>query len=76
MLLSDKVFDTEVFRKLGMSDLADAVQSQSWTHLFVGFVPYLDQYQVRDFYYNGMIGDDSSLTTKVDEKSWYGLRRF
>lgn len=48
-VLSGRVFDTEALPKLGMCDLVDIVELQSWIHLFVGFVPYLYESQVRDF---------------------------
>lgn len=50
-----------------MCDLADVVELQSWTPLFVGFVPYLYESQVREFYNNIVIEENSILTTKVGE---------
>lgn len=41
---------------------------QSWIHLFVDFVPILYESQVRVFYYNDVIENDGSLTTKVSER--------
>ncbi|KAG5615328.1 hypothetical protein H5410_015152 [Solanum commersonii] len=54
---------------LGMNSLADLVEIQSWTHLFMTKCPILHEEQVREFYYNVDFTEDGSLNTLVGDKS-------
>ncbi|KAH0765233.1 hypothetical protein KY285_001104 [Solanum tuberosum] len=48
-----------------MSSLADVVEIQSWTHLFMNHSPILHEEQVREFYYMVEFTEDGSLNTQV-----------
>ncbi|KAK4713612.1 hypothetical protein R3W88_019519 [Solanum pinnatisectum] len=52
-----------------MNSLADIVEIQSWTHLFMTKFPILHKEQVREFYYNVEFTEDGSLNTLVGDKS-------
>ncbi|KAH0644978.1 hypothetical protein KY284_032862 [Solanum tuberosum] len=63
-VLSGRVFDPEIIRKPGMSTLADAVEIQSWTHLFMTQSTIMHEEQVREFYYNLEFTENGSLNTQ------------
>ncbi|KAH0632621.1 hypothetical protein KY284_035407 [Solanum tuberosum] len=53
----------------GMDSLADLVEIQSWTHLFMTKSPVLHEKKVREFNYNVEFTDDGSLNTWVGNES-------
>ncbi|KAH0767524.1 hypothetical protein KY285_003395 [Solanum tuberosum] len=52
-----------------MDSLADLVELQSWTHLFITKSHVLHEEQVREFYYNVEFVEDGSLNTLVGNES-------
>ncbi|KAH0685487.1 hypothetical protein KY290_016965 [Solanum tuberosum] len=52
-----------------MDSLADLVEIQSWTYLFMTKSPILHEDQVREFYYNVNFAEDGSLNTLVGDES-------
>ncbi|KAH0783988.1 hypothetical protein KY290_003586 [Solanum tuberosum] len=62
-VIGGRVFDTEILTKPGMDSLADLVELQSWTHLFMTKFPVLHEEQVREFYYNVEFAKDGSIHT-------------
>ncbi|KAK4731299.1 hypothetical protein R3W88_024287 [Solanum pinnatisectum] len=51
-----------------MNSLADLVEIQSWTHLFMTKFPIMHEEQVREFYYNVEFTEDGSLNMMVGDK--------
>ncbi|KAH0725512.1 hypothetical protein KY284_001377 [Solanum tuberosum] len=49
-VLGGRVFDPTILKKPGMNSLADLVEIQSWTHLFMTKAPVMHEDQVREFY--------------------------
>ncbi|KAH0746521.1 hypothetical protein KY285_008178 [Solanum tuberosum] len=70
-VLNGRVFDPEIITKPGMCNLADSVEVQTWTHLFVNHIPILHEDQVSDFYYNVEFIEDGSLNTRVGDKNFH-----
>ncbi|KAH0761103.1 hypothetical protein KY290_017176 [Solanum tuberosum] len=68
-VLGGRVFNPTIIMKPGMNSLADLVEIQSWTHLFMTKCPILHEEQVREFYYNVDFTEDGSLNTLVGDKS-------
>ncbi|KAG5622996.1 hypothetical protein H5410_008214 [Solanum commersonii] len=68
-VLGGRVFDPEICTKSGMESLADLVEIQSWTHLFMIKSSVLHKEKVREFYYNVDFADDGSLDTWVGNKN-------
>lgn len=64
-VLCGRVFYPDIIRNHGMSTLADIVEIQSWTHLFMTTSPTLYDEQVKEFYYNMEFTKDKSLNTLV-----------
>ncbi|KAH0764937.1 hypothetical protein KY285_000808 [Solanum tuberosum] len=67
-VLGGRVFDPTIIKKSGMNSLADLVEIQSWTHLFMTKSPIMHEDQVREFYYNVEFNEDGSLHTMVGDK--------
>ncbi|KAG5632538.1 hypothetical protein H5410_004255 [Solanum commersonii] len=67
-VLGGRVFDPTILKKPGMNSLADLVEIQSWTHLFMTKSPVMHEDQVRKFYYNVEFNEDASLHTLVGDK--------
>ncbi|KAK4733461.1 hypothetical protein R3W88_007722 [Solanum pinnatisectum] len=63
------MFDPEIITKPGMDSVADLVEIQSWTHLFMTKSPVLHEEQVQEFYYNVNFAEDGSLNTLVGDES-------
>ncbi|KAK4734070.1 hypothetical protein R3W88_008331 [Solanum pinnatisectum] len=51
-----------------MNSLADLVEIQSWTHLFMTKSPIMHEDQVREFYYNVEFNENGSLHMMVEDK--------
>ncbi|KAH0650622.1 hypothetical protein KY284_030534 [Solanum tuberosum] len=64
-VLNGWVFDPKIISKPGMRTLVDAVEIQSWTHLFTNHTHVLHEQQVMDFYYNIEFTEDGILNTRV-----------
>ncbi|KAG5579770.1 hypothetical protein H5410_050397, partial [Solanum commersonii] len=62
-VLGRRVFNPEIIAKPGMNSLADLVEIQSWTHIFMTKSPFLHEEQVREFYYNIFFSEDGNLNT-------------
>ncbi|KAG5632705.1 hypothetical protein H5410_004422 [Solanum commersonii] len=70
-VLNGRVFDHEIITKPGMCILADSVEIQAWTHLFINRIPVMHEAQVRDFYYNVEFTKDGSLNTQVGDRIFH-----
>ncbi|KAG5568671.1 hypothetical protein H5410_064314 [Solanum commersonii] len=57
-----------IIKKSGMNSLADLVEIQAWTHLFMIKSPIMHEDQVREFYYNMEFNEDEILHTMVGDK--------
>ncbi|KAH0722308.1 hypothetical protein KY289_005352 [Solanum tuberosum] len=64
-VLNRRVFDMEIMTKPGMESLVDAVEIQSWTHLFTAHVPVLHKSKVKEFYYKMKLNEDESLNAHI-----------
>ncbi|KAK4736944.1 hypothetical protein R3W88_000641 [Solanum pinnatisectum] len=62
-VLRVRVFDPEIIMKPGMDSLADVVEIQSWTHLFMTKSSILHKGQVHKFCSNVNFTEDDSLNT-------------
>ncbi|KAG5591368.1 hypothetical protein H5410_041882 [Solanum commersonii] len=67
-VLGGRVLYPTIIRKPGMTSLADLVEIQSWTHLFMTKSLVMHEDQVREFYYNVKFNGDGSLHTLVGDK--------
>ncbi|KAH0714907.1 hypothetical protein KY284_007812 [Solanum tuberosum] len=70
-ILNGRVFDYEIISKPGMCTIVDALEIQSWTHLFTNHTHVLHEQQVRDFYYNSEFTEDGSINTRVGDMILY-----
>ncbi|KAG5606002.1 hypothetical protein H5410_027494, partial [Solanum commersonii] len=70
-VLNGRVFDPEIITNQGMCNLADSVEIQAWTHLFIDHIPMIHEPQVRDFYYNAEFTEDGSLNTRIGDKNFH-----
>lgn len=52
-------------------DLDDAVEIQSWNHLFVDHVLVLHEAQVRESYYNAAFVEEGSLNTQLSNRCFH-----
>ncbi|KAH0748684.1 hypothetical protein KY290_027916 [Solanum tuberosum] len=70
-VLGGRVFDTEILTKPGMDSLADLVELQSWTHMFMTKSHVLHEEHIQDFYCNVEFAKDGNINTWVDNESLY-----
>ncbi|KAH0740924.1 hypothetical protein KY290_033967 [Solanum tuberosum] len=67
-VLGGRVLYPTIIRKPGMNSLADLVEIQLWTHLFMTKSLVMHEDQVREFYYNVEFNENGSLHTLVGDK--------
>ncbi|KAH0645105.1 hypothetical protein KY284_032989 [Solanum tuberosum] len=67
-VLGGRVLYPTIIRKPVMNSLADLVEIQSWTHLFITKSLVMHEDQVREFYYNVEFNGDRSLHALVGDK--------
>ncbi|KAG5576071.1 hypothetical protein H5410_056205 [Solanum commersonii] len=70
-VLSGRVFDPDIITKPCMRTLADAVEIQSWTHLFMTQSPVMHEEEVMELYYNVEFTECGSLNTQVRNKAFH-----
>ncbi|KAH0632849.1 hypothetical protein KY284_035635 [Solanum tuberosum] len=68
-VLGGRVFDLDIITKPGMDSLYYLVEIQSWIHLFQNKSLVFHEEEVREFYYNIEFAEDSSINTRVGDKS-------
>ncbi|KAH0686209.1 hypothetical protein KY289_016976 [Solanum tuberosum] len=64
-VLNGRVFDPDILTQFGMGNLVDAVTIQGWNHLFEPPAPYLDNPEVREFFYKMKLPEEGGITTTV-----------
>ncbi|KAG5579767.1 hypothetical protein H5410_050394 [Solanum commersonii] len=66
-VLNGRVFDTNIITKFGMATLFDVVTIQGWNHIFEPPAPYLQELEVREFFYKMELLERGGITTIVKD---------